>query len=693
MEVGPGPSTGWRGWASPDSAAGGPVTSARLGQAARPRSRLFPKTRSWFALDAPLELLSPLSVLRVLFALATVAWPLLCLPTSSSHLRMVLVLVVCTGTAILWAGLLMVRKVDLHGSRLLLGYWTAATGVLVWSVAGGPAVVALVLLLVPGVVFAALCLGRRAVVVHQVGTAVILWVALTPHDGVLRALLVAVVAAASLAMAATAVLLLDRAARRHATVDPDTGLPNGFGLAQRLAADDPSTYLVAAVVIDGIGGAREALGYQVGTELVRRAVEDLGQVLPSEAVIGRVDGDELVVTLVLEDPHPDPDPGADGDSEPVGEEGAGPPTAVVQAGRSLADTLVGAIDAGRYQVGGLEVPLRAHAGLATAPWDGTSVAELVRRASLSARRAVDAGVPVVVWNGEQGALTAEDLILVSRLRTAAERGELSLAYQPQVARGSRAIRSVEALLRWNRRDLGDVSPGRFIPLAERTGLITGITEWVIVEALDAQMRWRAQGIDLPVSVNLSAKSLPAPELSAWILDQLDQRGLPPSCLTVEVTETAVADPAQAVVMLRPLHQRGVRISIDDFGTGFTSLAALPTLPLDELKVDQCFVLRSLESPADAAIVHTVGELAHRLGLHAVAEGVETAAIADLVEACGIDLLQGYHFARPLRERDLLGYVREHPTAGPTAGPTAAGSAPVATGAAPPDGGHRPHTTV
>jgi EAL domain-containing protein (putative c-di-GMP-specific phosphodiesterase class I) len=201
-----------------------------------------------------------------------------------------------------------------------------------------------------------------------------------------------------------------------------------------------------------------------------------------------------------------------------------------------------------------------------------------------------------------------------------------------------------------------VSPGLFIPLAERIGIVDGLTAWVVGEALDAQARWRRTGIELPVSVNLSAKSLPDRELAGWILAQLDERGLPTSCLTIEVTETVVADSVQAVAMLAPLHQSGVRISIDDFGTGFTSLALLPTLPLDELKVDQCFVLRSLASPADEAIVRTIGELAHRLGLQVVAEGVETVEIADRMATIGIDLLQGYHFARPMKERDLLVYL-------------------------------------
>jgi EAL domain-containing protein (putative c-di-GMP-specific phosphodiesterase class I) len=308
-------------------------------------------------------------------------------------------------------------------------------------------------------------------------------------------------------------------------------------------------------------------------------------------------------------------------------------------------------------VDAVDVHVRAHVGLATAPWDGSAMSELVRRASISARRAADAGVPVMAWDGDREALTAADLELVGDLTGAAGRGELSLAYQPQMEATSRAMVAVEALLRWDSPVHGRVPPGRFVTLAERSGLIDGLTEWVVQEALDAQARWRQDGIDLSVSVNLSAKCLPTPGLADWILGQVASRGLATSCLTVEVTETAVADPTQALAVLEPLHAKGVRISVDDFGTGFTSLAQLPALPLDELKIDQCFVLRSATSSADEAIVHTIGELAHRLGLQVVAEGVETEVLAEGLTDMGIDILQGYHFARPMPEAELLALVR------------------------------------
>ena len=374
MGSGSGREATWRGWVDRADAPAHQVTSARLSSTARPKNRLFPKTRSWFALDAPLELLSPLSVLRVLFALATVAWPIIGLTGTAVHTTGVVVVSAATGA--IWVTLLSVRKVDVRVSGLLVAWWTVAVSVLVWCSHSTGSSLAFALFLVPTAVFVGLFLGSRAVVITLVGTALGLGVASSGANGPARDALVAVLGVLALATAPAAVLVLGRSARRHDAVDPDTGLPNGFGLAQRLGVRAQTTFVVAAVMLDGIGDAREALGYQVGTELLRRAVEDLGQVLPSESVIGRVDGDELVVTLDL--PSMAGESGGD-------RSGAGPevPEAVVRCGQHLAEILVRAVSAGRYLVGDIEVTLRAHVGLSTAPWDGTDVAELVRRASLS----------------------------------------------------------------------------------------------------------------------------------------------------------------------------------------------------------------------------------------------------------------------------------------------------------------------
>jgi EAL domain-containing protein (putative c-di-GMP-specific phosphodiesterase class I)/GGDEF domain-containing protein len=625
------------------------VTSSRLPAHAPVQSRLFPKTRSWLALGAPLELLSPLSVLRIVFGLAIVLWTAeraaLAWPPAAVEWVVGATLMV----AVVWFGLLLAKDLSPAACRGLI---TVASLLVLMLVRVGQStgpVLASALFLLPLAMFVALYLGTRAVVIYQVLVGLGLGLALGGNLGVGAAAMVALAGSVGTLSASLSVQVLIRSAWRNGSVDPDTGLPNGIGLAQRIfdrraSGSPPSAFVVAAVYLAGVDDARQALGYRVGTELLRRAVEDLGQVVPPDTVISRVEGDELVVTR---------DISVEGPISPDDEI----PAAALTAGRCLARDLASTISSGRYLVDGVELSVRAHVGLVFAPWGGTDVAELVRRASLSARRASVSGNVEAVWDGDRDALTGEDLSLLADLRLAPQRGELRLLYQPQVSARTGGTVAVEALLRWRSPLHGDVAPDRFIVLAERTGLIDRLTGWVMAEALDAQVRWRSHLLDLPVAVNLSAKSLLLPDLSNWIISELEMRHLPPSALAVEVTETAAVDLMQAVKLLRPLHEHGIRVSIDDFGTGYTSLAAIPHLPLDEIKVDMSFVKRATVSKADEAIVRSVRELTHRLGLISVAEGVEDADIARLMTEIGFDLLQGYHFARPMTEEALLDFIR------------------------------------
>jgi EAL domain-containing protein (putative c-di-GMP-specific phosphodiesterase class I)/GGDEF domain-containing protein len=616
-----------------------PVRSTRLSPDADVRNKLFPKTRSWFALDAPLELLSPLSVFRIICALELICWPLAAVSVGHASSFWVVGLVVLS-VAVEWVVLTFVHGIGVTWSKILLTLSTAQIAVLAYNGHGTGLSFVYMLFLVPLGVAVGLFLNLRSTVAQLVISLVFMAGAMEHFLGAARdAGFVAVLGIGTLS-SSPAVWFLTSTAKRKGTFDPDTGLPNGAGLARRVQRRIEEPMVIVAVTrLEGILDAREALGHEVGTELLRRAVEDIGQVLPSGAFVGRVDGDELVVIA--------------GVRSPVG------PTTELEAQEhafELAKTLNGAVSAGRYLVGEIEVLLRTHVGLAIAASDDTDVAELVRRASVTARRAASTGQAHLVWEGNFGAMTADDLALLADLRLAAQRGELALAYQPQIRATSRRMESVEALLRWTSPIYGSVPPSRFIPLAERTGLIDPLTEWVLAEALDAQVRWRALGYNFPVSVNLSPTSLTTPELPNRILAELATRELPSRCLTVEVTETAAVDLLQAVGLLRPLHDRGVRIAIDDFGTGYTSLAVLPDLPLNELKVDQRFVLRSTSSAADDAIVQTVLGLAHRLGLDAVAEGVETKELADRMTGYGFDFLQGFHLARPLDESALLTFA-------------------------------------
>jgi len=635
------------------------VRSRRLASNANVRNRLFPKTRSWFSLSAPLELLSPLSVLRILYGLAALVWTLMAFGLPLSPGQRVAAAALVASAVVGWVVLSRAPRIGNDRSNVVFAVLSAQSLALLVVGRGGSLSVGLTLFVIPLGVSVALFHDSRALCLHLSAAVATTTVVFGMADGLSDGLLVGMTAALAYACASGTVLFLVRTASRQGSFDPDTGLPNGIGLSRRLGnAQSSRSFVVAVVRLDGVNDAREALGYEVGTELLRRAVEDLGQVLPPATFIGRVDGDELVVTAGL-------DSGRHSSQRSHREAEA----------ITLAGTLASAIAGGSYLVGDIEVTLRAHVGLAIAPWDGSDVPELVRRASLTASRAAETGQAHLMWGGEFGRMTAADLALLADLRLAGERGELLLAYQPQVAPISNRIASVEALARWNSPRLGLVSPGQFFPLAERTGLIHRLTEWIIDEALDAQVRWRALGIDLPVSINLSPTSLTSAAVPDRILESLQKRDLPPGCLTVEVTETAELDLLQAVALLRPLHERGVRISIDDFGTGYTSLAMLPDLPLDELKVDQQFVLRLQSSPADDAIVRTVRELALRLGLDAVAEGVETGELFERMQSYGFDLLQGYYFCRPLEEADLLGFVKSKETAEPIVLDSATGATP------------------
>jgi predicted signal transduction protein with EAL and GGDEF domain len=595
---------------------------------------VFPRVRSWLSLGAPLELLSPLSVARVVAIVGLWAWPAAAL--SSSSIPAVAVAGLCLGSITSIMLLLRRRELGALGCHIVAGSTFVGVALLLWVVSNVAATTVAVGLVVVVSVFLGLFVPPRALVAHHVVAAAMLAGAAADLGAATMATTAVATLIAGLAVGLT-VAIVTHTARRTSTVDPDTGLPNGYGLGDRLAPWlDEGPFVVATVLLRGLGEAREALGYTVGSELLRRVVDDLAQVLPAGTPIGRVEGDELVVALALFD-H-------DGED------------AITFGATTLANRLASAIGSGRYLIDGIEVTMRAHVGLAAAPTDGTDVTELVRRSSVTARRALESGRTHTRWDGTTGAMTPSDMALLADLRLAVERGELWLAYQPQVSPTNGRAVSVEALLRWTSPRHGFVAPGVFIPLAERTGLIDRLTEWVLDEALDAQVRWQSRNLRLPVSVNMSPLLLSDPELPERIMHELVRRGVQPDRLAIEVTETAAIDVVQAVDRLRPLHERGIRVSIDDFGTGYTSLSVLPHLPLDELKVDQRFVLASATSPADEAIVRSVFELAHRLGLEAVAEGVENEELSVRMRAIGFDLVQGYHYAKPMSETELLEYI-------------------------------------
>ncbi len=237
---------------------------------------------------------------------------------------------------------------------------------------------------------------------------------------------------------------------------------------------------------------------------------------------------------------------------------------------------------------------------------------------------------------------------MSDLRHAISEGQLVLHYQPKIDVATLEVRGVEALVRWQHPTHGLLFPDRFIPLIEQTDLIDELTEWVVHQALGDLVRFGALAPGLTMAVNVSARNLGRISFARQVLDAVDAAGVDAHRLTVEVTETALmTDPLRAAAVLEEISEAGVRVSVDDFGSGQTSLAMLADLPIAELKIDRGFVFDIVRNPAHAAIVRSVVDLGHNLGFQLVAEGVETADVLDVVAGTGCDLVQGYYFARPM----------------------------------------------
>lgn len=244
--------------------------------------------------------------------------------------------------------------------------------------------------------------------------------------------------------------------------------------------------------------------------------------------------------------------------------------------------------------------------------------------------------------------TPERLALLGDLRRALDGDELLIHVQPQICLSSGELIGVEALVRWEHPERGLVFPDDFLPVAEHTGLIMPLTGRVLELAVRQARRWIDAGTPTPISVNLSARNLLDDELAAGVAQLLHRHAVPADLLVLEVTESAImSEPARATEVLRELTASGLRIAIDDFGVGFTSLAQLRDLPLYELKIDRSFVMTMAEDRSNDVIVRSMLDLGHNLGLRTVAEGVENPATMALLRAYGCDIVQGYHLARPL----------------------------------------------
>jgi diguanylate cyclase (GGDEF)-like protein/PAS domain S-box-containing protein len=311
------------------------------------------------------------------------------------------------------------------------------------------------------------------------------------------------------------------------------------------------------------------------------------------------------------------------------------------------------------EIDGQEIVITASLGISVFPEDGGDNDQLVRNAEAAMYHAKQAGGDGYhFYDRSMNVAALERLSLETALRRALERGELVLYYQPQIDMHSGAVVGAEALIRWRHPERGLVPPDRFIPLAEETGLIVPIGEWVLHEACRQARRWREQGIaPLRMAVNVSARQFRQSDLADTVTRVLNHTGLDARFLELEITETAVMEnAAEASSLLAALNSRGLHIAVDDFGTGYSSLAYLKRFPIDTLKIDRSFVRDITDDPDDAAITSAIVAIARSLGLQTVAEGVETERQLALLRQYGSHLAQGYLFSKPLPAGELEAWL-------------------------------------
>jgi predicted signal transduction protein with EAL and GGDEF domain len=309
----------------------------------------------------------------------------------------------------------------------------------------------------------------------------------------------------------------------------------------------------------------------------------------------------------------------------------------------------------------LTLHVRASIGIAFVPDHGDSAHTLLRRADVAMYAAKSSGTEIATYSADDDRYSRRRLSLVGDLRRALQEGALELYFQPQVRFDTGEIDGVEALLRWAHPAFGFVPPDEFIPVAEQAGLIADLTRWVLRTAIAQQVEWSQLGLDVRMAVNLSARNLHDARLVDDLRSYLVDAGLSPARLTLELTETSImADANRGITMLQALSALGVRISIDDFGTGHSSLSRLSRMPVHEIKVDRSFVMGMTRDPSNEVIARTTVDLGLNLGLQVIAEGVEDNATWDLLHALGCHAAQGYLFTPPLPAAALQAWFASAP---------------------------------
>jgi len=426
--------------------------------------------------------------------------------------------------------------------------------------------------------------------------------------------------------------------RHMANFDTLTCLPNRsllrdhFALARSHAQRGGESMALLFLDLDNFKHINDSLGHGIGDELLVCVARRMRQQVREQDTVARLGGDEFVLLL----------PGTDADG-------------ASHLARKLLDS-----SATPNQIGDRELTVTASIGIAMYPQDGQDLETLAKHADVAMYRAKQDGRNAYCfYTPEMQANSVRTLLLEGELRRALELEQLTLHYQPQLCLQTERIIGVEALLRWTHPELGRVSPAEFIPIAEKSGLILPIGEWVLRTAVQQLASWMEDGLaPVIMSVNLSAVQFRHPNLPALVSSILGEVGLATKYLELELTEgLASHDPNGAISIMADLRARGVRMSIDDFGTGYSSLSYLKRFQVHKLKIDMSFVRDITHNPQDQAIVRAIIGMAASLGLQTIAEGVETREQLDFLRAQGCDEIQGYFCSKPLAASDCEDYLR------------------------------------
>jgi diguanylate cyclase (GGDEF)-like protein len=467
-----------------------------------------------------------------------------------------------------------------------------------------------------------------------------------PHDQVLQAAhdeLVGqqVLAALLLVIPVVGLAMFQRRMRmreREMRTDQLTGLGN-----RRALHEDARKYLLKASVdrpvilllidLANFKNINNTLGHAAGDQLLRQVAETLTSAVRSDDVLARLGGDDFAIMAT----------GLRNATE----------------ARRWAKQILHELRTAAFVVDGVNLVIDARIGLALAPEHGASLPELLQHADIAMYEAKRENVGTTVYDPNSDTHTVDQLEMVAELHRALANEEFLLHYQPKVSLLDGNVTSAEALLRWQHPTRGLLPPGVFLPALESSGLMQPVTRWVLREAVRQAASWRRSGMPLPVAININPRSLLEDDLTARVLATLSGADLPASFLELEITETAVmTDPERAASVVAQLKARDVRVSIDDFGAGYTSLAHLRSLPVAALKLDRSLISHLLERPEDHAITEALIGLAHRLGLSVVAEGIETEDVMQRLIELGCDEAQGYLISAPVHPSVLERWLLE-----------------------------------